>query len=765
MLYFPTMSTQSGTLSGHSKRRAPVWLYLLFGFFVLIFLAVGAGLGILAGYEYNLPSIQSLEDYRPDVITDIYSADNKVIGEFAVERRIVVSYDDIPPYLQLAVLAAEDDQFYNHSGINYFSLLRAVYKDTLSMSKSEGASTITQQLARMLLRTPEKTFDRKIKELLIAWKIERQYSKRQIFTLYCNQHYMGHGAYGVAAAADIYFGKELKDLTLEECAMIAGLPRNPGLYSPRLHPASALARRNYILDRMAAEKMISPKLAEEARAKPMVLRPRVRDTEMAPYFVEWVRQSLADRYTTDVIWRKGLRVYTTLDMDMQVAANDALREGLRSYDKRHGWRGPMGNILKQPTANLDTYRHPDWRTPPRPGDIVTGLVLSVGEKQASVRIGKYTAVVGPKEIAWTRAQSPARILKAGDLAKFQIVSLHEEGETADVMLDQTPEVQGAIVVLQNATGEIRAMVGGYDFEASEFNRATQAMRQAGSTFKPFVYTTALEKGMDTESTVVDSPISFTDALGRVWSPANYDGKFKGVITLRQALTESRNVPTVRLASLIGIKNVVVTARRFGLAGPLEPYLPLALGACEATPLEMATAFTVFPDLGTQPKPYFIRRIEDYDHIKKEESIPQTHQVVEPNIAEMMLGLLQGVCQSGTAASAKSLGRPVGGKTGTTNDFTDAWFVGFTPSITAAVWVGFDTKKSLGDKESGALAALPIWINFMSQVMKNKPVEEFPKVEATDELLTENPEPTVMPRKKIFVEDLPGSQPSPQAKHP
>ncbi len=764
VLYLRIMATQGSVLRGSPKRRTPFWLYFLFGFLVLVFLALGVVLGILAGYEYNLPRIQSLEDYRPDVITDVYSADNKVIGEFAVERRIVVTYDDIPPYLQLAILAAEDDQFYNHSGINYFSLLRAVYKDVLSMSKSEGASTITQQLARMLLHTPEKTFDRKIKELLIAWKIERQYSKREIFTLYCNQHYMGHGAYGVAAAADLYFGKELKDLTLEECAMIAGLPRNPGLYSPRLHPGSALARRNYILERMVAEKMIPPQLAEEAKARPMVLRPRSRDTEVAPYFVEWVRQSLADRYTTDIIWRKGLRVYTTLDLDMQSAANSALREGLRIYDKRHGWRGPVGNILKQPSANLDTYRHPDWRTPPRPGDIVTGLVQSVGEKQASIKIGNYTAVIGSKEIAWTRAQSPARILKPGDLARFQIVSLDEDGKTANVLLDQTPDVQGAMVVLQNSTGEIRAMVGGYDFEASEFNRATQAMRQVGSTFKPFVYTTALEKGMDTESTVIDSQISFTDGLGRVWSPSNYDGKFKGVITLRQALTESRNVPTVRLASLLGIKNVLVTARRFGLVGPMEPYLPLALGACEATPLEMATAFTVFPNLGTQPKPYFIRRIDDYDHVKKEESIPQTHKVVEPDIAEMMLGLLQGVCQSGTAAAAKSLGRPVGGKTGTTNDFTDAWFIGFTPSITAAVWVGFDTKKSLGDRESGAQAALPIWINFMNQVLKNKPVEEFPKVEATDQLLTENPEPAVMPRKKIFVEDLPGSQQAPQARH-
>ncbi len=753
---------KNGSAPPAGKRRISRWLLVLYGLFALIFLAVGAVCGILLGYQYNLPRIQSLEDYRPDVITDIFSADNKVIGEFAIERRIIVSFEEIPPYLQAAILAAEDDQFYNHSGVDYLSIMRAAYRDIMSLRKSEGASTITQQLARLLFHMPEKTWDRKIKELLITWKIEKQYSKRQIFTLYCNQHYFGHGAYGVAAAADTYFGKQLKDLTLEECAMIAGLPRNVTLYSPRLHSKNALARRNYILDRMVVEKMITAKTAEEAKARPIILRPRTRNNELAPYFVEWVRQTLADRFTTDTIWRRGLRVYTTLDNSMQEAADTALREGLRDYDKKHGWRGPIGNILKDPAANLDTYSNPDWRFILRPGDVTTGLVQSVGVNEVTVRIGKYRAVVGPKAVAWTRTKSPAQILKPGDLAHFQIVSLDEAKKTAEVLLDQVPEVQGAFVVIQNATGEIKAMVGGYDFESSEFNRATQAMRQVGSTFKPIVYTTALEKGMDPESTIIDAPISYTDALGRDWSPVNYDGKFKGEITLRQALTESRNVPTIKIASLVGIKNVVITARRFGLGGPMEPYLPLAIGACEATPLEMATAFTVFPNLGIQPKPYFIRRIEDYDHAKKEENFPQTHKVLDPEIADRMLSLLQNVVQNGTATAAKSLARPLGGKTGTTNDFTDAWFVGFTPSITAAVWIGFDTKKSLGDKESGAVAALPMWIHFMAQVLKDKPVEEFPVAEAVEQLATENSATGPPSKKKLFVEDLPGI---PQAKKP
>ena len=731
------MVARSETPSGKKKRRLPLWLWIFYGLMILAFIAVGAGFGILWGYEYNLPKIQSIEDFRPDVITDVYSDDNKVIGELFIERRIVVPFEGIPPYLQLAIVATEDDQFYHHSGINYFSNVRAIYKDIIKMSWSEGASTITQQLARMLLGNYEKTPDRKIKELLVAWKIEKQYSKHQILTLYCNLHNMGPGVFGVAAAADYYFGKQLKDLTIEECAMIAGLPRNPTLYSPRLHPNAALARRNFVLERMASEHMISPSLAREAKAKPMVLKPPPRgNAAIAPHFLEWVRRSLSGRYSTEEIWRKGLKVYTTLNAEMQNAATRALREGLRKFDKSRGWRGPIGNILKEPEIDLATYSHPDWRIPLFPEDIAVGLVEGVHGNEATVRIGKYRGTIGPKEIAWTRAAAPGQILKPGDLAYFKIVSMDSAFQSASLLLEQRPAVEGAVLVLQNSTGEIKAMVGGYDFEYSEFNRATQAMRQVGSTFKPIVYSTAFEKGMTPDSTILDGPISFTDNLGRTWTPGNYDGEFKGQITIRQALTESRNVPTIKVASLVGIKNIVVMARRFGLAGAMDPYLPLAIGACEATPLEMASAFTVFPNLGMQAEPYFIRRVEDYDHLKKEESKPQTRQVLSPEVAQEMLGLLQEVVQHGTATAAKSLGRPLGGKTGTTNDFTDAWFVGFDPSITAAVWVGFDGKKSLGDKQSGAVVALPIWIEFMKEIRKNKPVEQFQTVA--------QPEPTEEP---------------------
>jgi penicillin-binding protein 1A len=744
----------------HSDKRAKRLSLGLWIFFVILatgFIATGLAFGILLGYEYNLPPIQSLEDYRPDVVTYLYSDDDKVVGEFAIEKRIVVSYDEIPNNLQLAIIAVEDAQFYNHSGLNYFSIVRAVFKDTINRSFpiGKGASTITLQLARMLTGRYEKTWDRKIKDILIARKIEKQYSKHQILTLYANLHVMGPGIYGVAAAADYYFGKQLKDLTLEECTTIAGLPRSPGRYSPKTRPKDAIARRNLVLDRMATEHMISKKLAEETKNKPLILKPAKRDDrEIAPHFVEWVRESLATRYSTDEIWRKGMRVYTTLNIRMQNAARKALQEGLRNYDKRNGWRGPIGNVLKSPSIGLGSYSHPSWRAPLRPDDIIIGLVEGVDEKVASIRIGGFHGAIGPKELAWTKAKSPDQILKPGDLAYFKVVSLDDERRSATILLEQRPQVEGALIILQNNTGEIRAMVGGYDFESSEFNRATQAMRQVGSTFKPIVYSTALEKGLNPDSTILDAPVSYADGLGRDWSPSNYDQKFKGTITIRQALAESRNVPTVKIASLIGIKNVVVMARRFGLSGPMDPYLPLALGATEASPLEMASAFSVFPNLGTQAKPYFLRRVEDYDRIKKEEHVPEIQRILKPEQASQMLELLQNVVQNGTAVAAKSLERPIGGKTGTTNDYTDAWFVGFTPSITVAVWVGFDEKRNLGDGQTGAAVALPIWIECMKDILKDTPIEQFPSLELTDQVLPESSDTDKNGRKRLFVEDLP-----------
>jgi penicillin-binding protein 1A len=617
----------------------------------------------------------------------------------------------------------------------------------------------------MLLGRYEKTFDRKIKELLIAWKIENQYSKQQIFTLYCNQHYFGHGAYGVAAAADTYFGKTLGELTLGECAMIAGLPRSPGRYSPILHPDTARSRRNYILSRMVSEGMISPKMAAEAKEEPLLLTPRGRSAALAPYFVEMVRQSLAEEYSTDVIWRSGLRVYTTLDRQMQAAANRALRDGLRRYDKRHGWRGPIRNVLEDSAISLEDYSHPSWRSYIKAGDFAIGLVRGVHEREARIRIGDFGATLAPEEMKWTGAKSPDKILKRGDLVYLELLEVDEENKTAQVLLDQIPEANGAFVTIENATGAIKALVGGYDFETSQFNRATQAMRQPGSTFKPIVYSAALEKGLEPDSTIIDAPISYTDELGRLWEPPNYDGEYKGEISLLQALTESRNVPTIKIAALIGIHEVLKMARRFGLSGTLEPYLPLALGAGSATPLEMASTFTVFPNLGMQYEPHFISRIEDYEKAELESRGPRGKRVLQPDIADKMLRMLQNVIQEGTGRAARSLGRPLGGKTGTTDDYTDAWFVGFTPSMTSAVWIGFETRRTLGYKEEGAAVALPIWIQYQDQLLRDKPIEQFPTVEFTDSMLSDDSRTESPGKKKLFIESLPTPKPNPTKKPP
>ncbi|HSW40299.1 MAG TPA: PBP1A family penicillin-binding protein, partial [Acidobacteriota bacterium] len=676
-----------------------------------------------------MPPIQSLEDFRPDVISPVYSDDGRIIGDFALQRRTVVSYEDIPPYLKLAIIAVEDAQFFNHNGINYFSIVRAVTKDLLrwSFPLGKGASTITQQLSRMLLDRYEKTWDRKIKEFLTARKIEQRYSKQQILTLYANLHHMGPGIYGVASAADYYFGKELKDLTLEESAMIAGLQANATRYSPRRNPSTALARRNLAIDRMAAENMISRKLAEETKLKPIVLAPARRsDSAIAPYFVEWVRQSLATRYSTDEIFRAGMQINTTLNIEMQQAANRALQENLRNYDKQRGWRGAIGAVPEEYADDLGAYQHPGWRSAPNPGEIVVGLVEKVGAAEASIRIGNYRGTIGSKEIAWTNATSPARLFKAGDLAYFRVVSLDHDLQTCGLLLEQIPEVDGAIIILDNSTGAIKAMVGGYDFRTSEFNRATQAMRQIGSTIKPILYTAALEHGLNADSTLLDEPFEHLDALGRKWEPQNYDRTFKGKISLRQALAESRNIPAVRTADLIGIDNLVIMARRFGLSGRLDPFLPLALGTNDATPIEVASAFSAFPNLGIRAEPYFIRSVTNHDNVTLEKHEPRTHQVLSPEIAAQMLDLLQNTIQGegGTGRSARSLNRPIGGKTGTTNDFTDAWFAGFTPSLTAVVWVGFNEKKTMGPRQSGGVVALPIWIDCMREILNDQPVEQF-----------------------------------------
>ncbi len=697
-----------------------------FGFLLLCAISFGAAAGLLFVYASDLPEIRALEDYRPNVVTELYADDGQLIGSFALQRRILMTYEQVPRVLKDAVLVTEDQHFEEHWGVDFPRVAQAAWRNIVQRRKAEGASTLTMQLARVLFLSPDKSFRRKVQETLLAIQIERHYTKEQIFTMYANQIYLAHGNYGFEAASQFYFGKPASQLKLTEAALLAGMIRGPS-YSPVLHGQRALQRRNLVIDRMGHEGKITTREAQEAVKQPLGLNLQYPRNDLAPYFFEEIRKYLESTYGTEAVHERGLRVYTTLNVALQRAANQALRDGLHAYDRRHGWRGNLPNILRgNLVGKVDSYEDDDWRRPIEKGSYVTGLVTAVDDKTATVKIGSYRAVLTAADIAWTGRRSPAQILKPGDLTEFQIKEL--SGNTAKVELEQKPMAQAALVAIDNPTGEIKALVGGYSFEESKFNRATQAVRQVGSSFKPYVYTTAIERGLTPFDTVVDAPFT-TVSGGQPYSPHNYDEKFEGTITLRRALAGSRNIPAVKVAEKVGITNVVEMARRFGITTGIPPYLPVALGAADMKLIEHASAFTVFPDDGIRIEPHFIRRVTSYDGALLEEARPEVHDVISPAVARTMVAMLEEVVQFGTAIHVKELARPAAGKTGTTNDFTDAWFMGFTPSLTAGVWVGFDDRQvSLGKKETGAKAALPIWLQFMKAAMEGKPLEDFPNVE-------------------------------------
>src|SRR5438874_2310775 len=695
----------------------------------------GTACGLLFVYASDLPEIRALETYRPNVVTEIYADDGQLVGSFALQRRILMTYEQCPKVLYNAVTAIEDQHFEQHWGIDFPRMFTAALRHLTRGRRAGGARTITIQLdGNQFLDRSDISFRRKAEETLLALQIERRYSKPQIFAMYANQVYLAHGNYGFAAAAQFYFGKSVGDLTLPEAALLAGMVNGPK-YSPLLNPEGALSRRNLVLHRMEEEGKITP--AEEASAKntPLGLHIQYPRNDLAPYFFEEIRKYLESTYGTEAVHERGLRVYTTLNINMQRAANQAIRDGLHSYDRRHGWRGDLPNILRDNLGALATYEDEDWRHPIEKGRYATGLVLSAEEKNATIKIGPYRAILSPSDFAWTGRKKPAELLKVGDLAQFSILELREN--TARVQLEQQPTPQSAIVAIDNPTGEIKAMVGGYSFEDSKFNRATQAFRQVGSSFKIYVYAAAIEKGSSPFDTILDAPFT-TVSGGQAYSPKNYDEKFEGTITLRRALAGSRNVPAVKLAEKVQISHVVEMTKRFGITTPLPPYLPLALGAADMKLVEHVSAFTVFPNDGIRIDPHMIRRVTSYEGALLEEAHPEVHDVVSPEVARTMTAMLEEVIQFGTGIQAKALGRPAAGKTGTTQDYTDAWFVGYTPQLTAGVWVGFDDKQiSLGKKETGARAALPIWLEFMQGALAGTPVTDFPNVVPLEEQVGEH----------------------------
>ena len=754
----------------------------IFGQFVFLILVLfSAGVGALGGlvfvYSSDLPKVRELEDYRPDVMTEIYADDGTAIGSFALEHRVIVTYNQIPPNLRNAVIAIEDHNFESHWGVDILGIIRAACKDLLEWRKTQGASTLTQQLSKMLFLTPDKSFRRKFQEMLLAIQIERYFTKSQIFTMYANQVDLGHGNFGFEAAAEFYFGKHLNELTLPEAAMLAGIPRSPTAYSPIVHPESARRRRNLVLLAMLERGKINSTQLRDAMAAPLSLNIQRWNYTVAPYFVEEVRQFLERKYGPETVREKGLRVYTSLNIKTQEVAEETLKKGLRNDDKRRGWRGPEKNILKNPVLapdsrpiSLETYVDDDWKQPPAAGDLVNGLVMDVKADYAEVRFGNVTARITPPDFSWTKKALAADLFAPGDVDLFLIKEV--KGTAAKATLDQEPDVQGAVLALDNSTGDIKAMVGGYDWTESKYNRALQAERQVGSSFKVYVYAQAITDGTSPFDTVVDAPVSYRTSSG-VWAPHNYDDKFEGTITVLHALAESRNVPAVRTLARIGVDKVIKLCRKFGITSRLVPNLPLALGASDLTLLEHTSAFTTFPNDGVHIAPRMVTRVTNYDGRLIDDFPPEVTDVIPASTARIMVSMLREVFNSGTAISGRAFAakNPVAGKTGTTNDFTDAWFLGFTPSLTCGVYVGFDDHRTLGEKEEGARVALPIWLDFMGQILKDAPAEDFPHSpllktpdQVKDILASAAPERLLAPAASPTVEAA-ASKPTPQTTPP
>jgi penicillin-binding protein 1A len=670
--------------------------------------------GVLFAYSGDLPQISALDQYAPNTITRVLGKDGQLVGDFAVERRVLVRYDEVPVVLREAVLAAEDSSFFHHLGVNPQRVLIAGVSNLLKMRKAGGASTLTQQLARKLFLTDEKTWERKVKELLLTVQIEKRYTKEEIFAFYCNQMYFGHGAYGVAAASELYFGKPLKDLTVDEAALIAGILQGNARQSPYVNMEAALRRRNYTLDRMADEGFISRADATAAIARPIVTRgaPGQASNTTAPYFLEEVRKYIENTYGAKALYENGLTVHTALDLRLQQIANHAVDRGLRRLDKRRGFRRVAKNVLAG-AVTVTTYQNDRWTRPIVVGDIVPALVTSVGPATAHLRIGRLSAELDKTGFQWTRRTAIADVVKVGDLIDVEITALDDATKAAKVTLEQTPVVEGALVAIDNHSGEILAMVGGYSFNRSKFNRATQAYRQMGSTIKPFLYTAAIDRGLTPTMILVDEPTTFNAGEGQPpYQPGNYDGKFEGPITLRRAVEDSRNIPAVKVIQMLGPVQVAAYAKRFGFSLEFRPFLSMALGAQEATLLETTSAFSAFANHGIRMEPFYAHKITDREGSLLEERRPQPRDAIRADTAYVINSLLQGVIERGTGTPAKVLKWPLAGKTGTVDEFTDAWFVGFDPNITVGVWIGHDEKKPLGPGEQGARAALPTWIEFM-----------------------------------------------------
>jgi penicillin-binding protein 1A len=689
----------------HAGPRRARWLRWVLPLALAAVIGGIAGVGVAAAI--HMPRVEALADFRPGQISRLHDRHGDVFATFARQRRVLLEEGEVPEVLRQALVAVEDSSFYQHGGIDLAAIIRAEMANLRAGEIVEGAGTLTMQLARELFLTRERTWRRKIEEALLAVELEKSYTKQQLLTLYMNMMNVGHGNYGMSSAARYYFDKEVGELTLPEAATLAGIVQAPSRMSPYRRPELVKERRDHVLGRMLAEGFISRQEHQAAVAAPLTVVSHAPDVPLAPYFAEDVRKYLEATYGTDAVHDGGLQVWTTLDTAMQAAAEEALRDGLRRLDRRRGWRGAVDQVAADQAAEHELSAWTGQQVVP--GHWYQGLVVEAGPETARVRIEDRELPLDSEGIEWTRRRRPNEVLSAGDVAWFRVEAAEGEEGGLSLVLEQQPEVQGAVVVLESATGAIRALVGGWDFDRNRFNRVTQARRQVGSAFKPLVFGTALEMGYTPADTVFDGPTGFRGADGKLsYWPQNYTREYRGIVTLRYALEQSINVPAVKLMDMVGIQRVVGFARRAGIESPLPPYPSLALGSADIVPLELAAAYAAIANQGTWVEPYMIDRVVEAGGRQLEQRTPVTRTTTDPRVAFVLTHMMQGVVQRGTAAALRGLPLSIAGKTGTTDSYSDAWFVGFTPRYTILVWVGYDVKRSLGYGMTGSQAALPIW---------------------------------------------------------
>ncbi len=739
------------------RRHAKVLLTSLAIIFVILGITT---LGIYLYFTHDLPRVDSLRYYNPPIISTLYSDAGELIGEFFVEKRIVVPIEEIPRLFLHAFVSAEDARFFQHEGLDYPAILRAFWKNIKAGEIVQGGSTITQQVARSLLLSTERKWSRKIREAILAYRMEKSLSKEEILHLYLNQIYLGHGAYGIEAASQNYFGKDVWDLNLAEVAMLAGLPQAPTRNSPYNHPRRAKMRQAYVLDQMVENGYISRLEAMEALETVLEIHPRgSKFLEVAPYYTEHIRRYVEEKYGRDTLYNEGLQIYTALDVSMQKAAQEAVYRGLRELDKRQGYRGPLRHLEPGEIESLcGEVQEELGQSPLTEGEEALGVVVEVRQREKAllVKVGDRMGRIELEEMKWARKPDPAipyyqarvrnpeEVLQVGDVIRVKVKGF--SGKKMLLSLEQEPLAHAALLSIDLKTGYVKAMVGGRDFQESQFNRAVQAKRQAGSAFKPIIYAAAIDRGYTPATVIVDSPIIYDGTQDyQSWKPRNYEEKFYGPTTLRKALAKSRNIITVKIVQDIGISSVISYARKLGIESTLHEDLSMALGSSSVSLLELTKAYAVFGNQGSRVEPIFIKKITDKEGNILEENLPPgesisphlrsdkglegndllAEQIISPETAYIITNLLEGVVQNGTGWRAKALGRPVAGKTGTTDDYSDAWFIGYTPDIITGVWVGFDQEKPLGKDETGSRASCPIWLDYMKTVLKGKPIKYFP----------------------------------------